>query len=172
MLEECEKCEGRSGSICDCRCGRPCNSGHPLSPCRDCDDEEGEPECMTDDDYIMEGNRCITYCSWLHRIKEKNCERTGHDLKVSERFGEEIVLICDMCGAWYVARPLTEDDVERFKAIRKQNERRCSMDRKQVPECKEDEHDYVPTGDDGDNEIELRCTICGRYKYIPWPPED
>ena len=33
-------------------------------------------------------------------------------------------------------------------------------------------HDYVQTGNVGDDEVEFRCTICGRYMYKPWSSED
>lgn len=80
MNDECENCEhrktivnkmGREFDVCKNQCGKFVNNGnHPLSPCilLECyDDEFGEPpECETDEIYIMEGNRCTTYCAWLH----------------------------------------------------------------------------------------------------------
>lgn len=39
-------------------------------------------------------------------------------------------------------------------------------------ECKECQHNFVLTGYFGDNEMELRCTICGLYRYVPFDQED
>ncbi len=79
MIEECEKCPHRKTiknkfdmefDVCKNECGEYVNNGnHPLSPCVqwECfDDEFEDPECVTDEDCIMEGNRCPNYCAWLH----------------------------------------------------------------------------------------------------------
>lgn len=70
--EALQRRESRVGAVyfaCDCRCGRPANSGHPLSPCvRFCSEDE-EPDCETCEEYLLDG-RCYTYCVWLDLMNQ------------------------------------------------------------------------------------------------------
>lgn len=78
LLDECEKCPhritkttilGTNFYFCRCECGRPENSGHPLSPCMvwGCDEDE-YAECQTEQYAILEGHRCAAYGYWLYRM--------------------------------------------------------------------------------------------------------
>lgn len=128
MNEECAKCEARAPlngffteglSVCDCRCGRPENGKHPLSPCRQiCADVEVEDlVCYEDDDAILEGHRCVTYCHWLQRMHEAVCDRVGHSFYPPERRGSDYAMICMNCGCAYLARPMTEDEAKAWRVL-------------------------------------------------------
>lgn len=95
-IEECNKCEHKAQirnkmgvmfEVCNCACGRATkNSGHPLCPCNllECWDQEEEPECETDEEAIMEGHRCLTYCAWLAMMDHHN----GPGFKYPERWNK------------------------------------------------------------------------------------
>lgn len=80
MRDECSRCKyrtkkmsiwGGTFDVCRNECGEyHNNSGHPLSPCVqwDCKDEE-DAECQTEEYAIIDGNRCSTYCAWLHFMR-------------------------------------------------------------------------------------------------------
>lgn len=96
MLSACEKCPHRKTvhhkkfptvrwEICGNQCGEFARNGaHPLSPCvlYECEDDE-DAICRTDEIYIIEGNRCAHYCSWLMRMRAEE-ERTSDPERVLE----------------------------------------------------------------------------------------
>lgn len=101
MVEPCKSCEHKTKYkgywVCGCQCGRAtANGAHPLSPCcidnGDCvqgTDEYGEYDCYTDEEAIMEGNRCLTYICWLDAIRKYN----GPGYKFPQRFKNPIPVI-------------------------------------------------------------------------------
>ena len=105
-----------------------------------------------------------------------SCPFCGNDVKgpkIEEDYSDtkfggvhvRVVIICKSCklkmhSSWDLPEEQATEQVL------------TTWNRRAIEGCAGGKHDFEPTGANSDDERELRCKVCGLYRYIPFDHED